>query len=147
VSENSWVFSWDTRINREIECERRESHHTSRAKLSWIYICRATIARKYIVASATMVRTTAENLNVVTLRYAHQTTTRNADTSKRSLVIRNPRQSEQTQPLTKRSGDRIRKYLEPVMHIGRAHVKGLDRELGDVEERYGPEESRQKRQC
>ena len=39
------------------------------------------MARKYIVASATIVRITAENLSVFIFRYAHQATTRNADRS------------------------------------------------------------------
>ena len=41
------------------------------------------MARKYIVASAMIVRTNAENLSELLLRYVYQTMTRNADTSKR----------------------------------------------------------------
>jgi len=94
-----------------------------------------------------MVRITAENLNVLTLRYAHQITTRNADSSELFLVIRKLRQqSEQTRSLTKCGGDRIRNHLELELHIVRAQAESVDREIWDVEERYGPDESRCERQ-
>ena len=44
------------------------------------------MARKYIVASATIVRITAEILSVLILRDTHQAMTRNADNSKISRV-------------------------------------------------------------
>ena len=52
-----------------------------RTKDIWEYICRATIARKYIVASVAIVRITAENLNTLIFLKVHQATTRNADRS------------------------------------------------------------------
>jgi hypothetical protein len=65
--------------------EQRERDHTRmRLKDSWTYVCTATITRKYIVASVTIVRNNAENLGVLLFRYVYQTITRNADKSKRS---------------------------------------------------------------
>ena len=52
-----------------------------KANDSWMYIRAASIARKYKVASATMVRTKADTLSTLLLRYAHQAMTRNADRS------------------------------------------------------------------
>jgi len=52
-----------------------------RLKESWMYVCMATITKKYIVASEIIVRTNAENLSVVLLRYVYQATARNADSS------------------------------------------------------------------
>jgi len=49
---------------------------------NWMYVCAATMTRKYIVASVTIVRTNAENLSVLLLRYVHQTMTTNADNSR-----------------------------------------------------------------
>ena len=48
----------------------------------------ASMTRKYIVASVTIVRMTVENLSVLRLRYVHHTMTRNADTSECPAVIR-----------------------------------------------------------
>ena len=62
-----------------------------KTKDNWTYTCKATIARKYIVASVTTVRTTAETLSVPTLRYAHQAMTRNAERSKFLPAISNLR--------------------------------------------------------
>ena len=47
----------------------------------WIYVCTATITKKYIVASETIVRTNAENLSAALLRYVYKAMTRNADSS------------------------------------------------------------------
>jgi len=70
--------------DHEMEHERRESDHTSmRTKDSGPYICRATMTKKYIVASAAIVRITAENLNTLISRKVHQATTANADRSRR----------------------------------------------------------------
>ena len=48
----------------------------------WIYVCTATIAKKYIVASEAIVRTNAENLSAALSRYVYKAMTRNADRSK-----------------------------------------------------------------
>ena len=78
--------------DHEAECEPGNSYYTSMGtKDSWIYTCRATIARKYIVASVTIVRITAENLSVLISRYAHQAMTRNADNSTVRSMISDPR--------------------------------------------------------
>ena len=53
-----------------------------KTKDNWTYICRATMARKYIVASVAMVRITAESLSTLVFRNVHQATTRNADRSR-----------------------------------------------------------------
>ena len=50
------------------------------------YVCMATIARKYIVASATIVRTNAENLSELLRWDVYITMTTNADNSKRFLL-------------------------------------------------------------
>ena len=42
----------------------------------------AIIARKYIVASAAIVRIKAENLSVLLLRYVYRAITRNTDSSR-----------------------------------------------------------------
>ena len=47
-----------------------------------IYVCTAIITKKYIVASETIVRTNAENLSALLLRYVYQAMTRNADSSR-----------------------------------------------------------------
>jgi len=65
------------------EHRRRKGGHTCmRTKDSWVYSCRATIARKYIVTSVAIVRTTAESLSTLKWRNVHQATTRKADRSK-----------------------------------------------------------------
>jgi len=70
------------RDQHEMEWGPRERDYTCmRLKDSWMYICAATMARKYTVASVTKVRINAENLRVLLLRYIYQTTTRNADRS------------------------------------------------------------------
>jgi len=48
------------------------------------YVCMATIARKYIVASVTIVRINTENLSELLMRYVYQTIARNADSSRSS---------------------------------------------------------------
>src|SRR5258707_5543651 len=53
-----------------------------RLKDIWIYVCTAIMTKKYIVASETIVRTNAENLSALLLRYVYQAMTRNADSSK-----------------------------------------------------------------
>lgn len=127
--------------------ERGERDYTARAKVSWIYICRAIIARKYIVASATMVRMTADILSVPILRHANQATTRNADSSECFSTIRNLRErSEQKQSLTKRGGDHIRGRLELEVDIDWAQIESVDRESRVVKKRHRPEERRCKRQ-
>jgi len=55
-----------------------------RVKDSRINVCAVTIAMKYIVASATIVRTNAENLSARLLRLAYKAITRNAEKSKHS---------------------------------------------------------------
>jgi len=63
--------------------DETRNHTFVRLKDSWTYVWRATIARKYIVASVTIVRIKAENLSVLLFRYVYQTMMRNADNSKR----------------------------------------------------------------
>lgn len=48
---------------------------------NWEYICRATMAKKYTVASVMIVRTTAENLSALILWKMHQEMMMNADRS------------------------------------------------------------------
>ena len=66
-----------------MECKRREGDYTfMRIKDSWTYTYIVTVARKYIMPSVTIVRTTAENLSASMLWYAHQAMTMNADGSR-----------------------------------------------------------------
>jgi len=47
---------------------------------SWAYVCTVAMARKYVV-SVTILRIDTENLNMLLLRYVHQTVKRNVDIS------------------------------------------------------------------
>ena len=68
--------------HEEHEAERRSKNRTlMRLKEIWMYICAASIIRKYIVASAMITRANAENLSEPLFRYVYQTTVRIADTS------------------------------------------------------------------
>ena len=58
-----------------------------KTKDSSTYVCMATIARKYIVASVTIVRINTENFSELLMRYVYQTMARNADNSRGSRSV------------------------------------------------------------
>jgi len=114
-----------------------------KAKHSWMYICRATIARKYIVPSVTIVRTTAESLSAPILWYVHQAMTRNADSSRRlarsevlDVLV------EQVQSLTKRGSDHIRDHLEHELRNGWAEIGNVELDWEERREAGRQEKSR-----
>ena len=122
-----------------------ESGYTSvRTKESWTYTCIATMARKYIVASATIVRITAESLSVLILWYVYQATTRNAESSKdlwRDQQTRNFAPAVgKVPPLTERSSNRDRNRLELEVCDDWAHIKCVDRKRREVQDRRRSEE-------
>jgi hypothetical protein len=116
--------------DHEMERNGEREHTSMRLKDSWIYVCMATIARKYIVASATIVRTNAESLSALLLQYVYQTMTRNADSSKCSprSVIRGilPQRLERVQLRTERGANRSRNQHELEVYNDRAQVESVD---------------------
>ena len=124
---------------RVIGQETGERYYTfMKAKDNCMYIRAASIARKYNVASATIVRTKADSLSALLLRYAHQTMTRNADTSRcppRSAILGIwCQQLERVQLRTIRGANRIRNRPKVGVYnrCRSAKVEGVDRDLGEV---------------
>jgi hypothetical protein len=109
-----------------------------RLKDSWIYVCMATTAMKYIVASAAIVRTNAENLSALLLRYVYQTMTRNADRSKcspRSVILGIlPQRLERVQRRTERGANRSWNQHELKVYSDRAQVESVDRDWREVDD-------------
>ena len=108
------VLPWSPEVlvinGRVMGQETGERYYTfMKAKDNCMYIRAASIARKYNVASATIVRTKADSLSALLLRYAHQTMTRNADRSGCSPHDQRfwRQQLERAQLLTIRGANRI----------------------------------------